>query len=142
MNLSRINAAIFLAAFLAPSVSAQSVGGDADYIFYRKATPNITLFRVSGPGNVNIEVFSRDYKASSPLPDGQYSFEVWEERTTRQAPPVATAENYKSTLNNGRPRKNGQQQGRLAGFVEVLRESGSFVISDGVVVIDAGQKER
>ena len=121
--------------------AAGSVGGDADAIFLTGKWRDVSLFRFTGPGDVAVEAYGSGYVSASPLPDGQYSYEVWgySNEPARVAPPVAAEHSAKAQMDNGRG-GNATTVGRFE--PEVKLEDGYFRIKNGKVFEDNGETER
>jgi len=120
---------------------AGSVRGDADAIFLTGKWRDVSLFRFTGPGDVAVETYGSSYVSVSPLPDGQYSYEVWGygNEPARMAPPVASEHSAKAQMDNGR----GANATAARGFEpEVKLEDGYFRIKNGRVFEDRGERER
>jgi len=118
---------------------AGSVRGDAETLFLRGNWEVVTSFRFSGPGNVSGESFGNTYLTTVPLPDGQYSYEVWGYNGSAGRGVVTTDEHdIKQRLDNGRD--PGARPSRAQ--PETRLEDGYFQMIDGQVFVDKGEVER
>jgi hypothetical protein len=119
--------------------NAGSVRGDAETLFLRGKWETVTLFRFSGPGTVSGESFGNTYLTTVPLPDGQYSYEVWGYNEMAGRGLVTTDEHdINQRLDNGRD--PGARPSRAQ--PETKLEDGYFQMLNGQVFVDNGEVER
>ena len=141
--LNRFWLVVALASAVIAPVHAGSMRGDAEGLYLRGNWETVTRFRFNGPGEVSGESYGSSYLTASPLPDGQYSYEVWGydgNVGASRAPAVAPEQDPKQQLDNGRGAGAREMASRAQ--PEVKLADGYFRIENGRVVVDNGEQEQ